>query len=210
VTTMTPRTRKLTPEDILDLRAYERVREDMRVRVIETKRRRRISLGTIVTVAFENRETMRSQIHEMLRAEKAMDDAAVLEELRAYNPLIPEPGQLCATLFIELTSDAQMREWLPKLVGIERALVLRLADGSSVRAVVDEQHAEGLTREEVTAAVHYVRFEMTPSEVEAFARGGVRLECDLSNYLESVVLPDFTVEELLGDLRDDADAPRGG
>jgi hypothetical protein len=207
---MTPRTRKLTPEDILDLRAYERVREDMRVRVIETKRRRRISLGTIVTVAFENRETMRSQIHEMLRAEKAMDDAAVLEELRAYNPLIPEPGQLCATLFIELTSDAQMREWLPKLVGIERALVLRLADGSSVRAVVDEQHAEGLTREEVTAAVHYVRFEMTPSEVEAFARGGVRLECDLSNYLESVVLPDFTVEELLGDLRDDADAPRGG
>ncbi|MEY2741092.1 MAG: hypothetical protein RL283_1194 [Actinomycetota bacterium] len=210
MTTMTPRTRKLTPEDILDLRAYERVREDMRVRVIETKRRRRISLGTIVTVAFENRETMRSQIHEMLRAEKAMDDAAVLEELRAYNPLIPEPGQLCATLFIELTSDAQMREWLPKLVGIERALVLRLADGSSVRAVVDEQHAEGLTREEVTAAVHYVRFEMTPSEVEAFARGGVRLECDLSNYLESVVLPDFTVEELLGDLRDDADAPRGG
>ena len=122
MTTMTPRTRKLTPEDILDLRAYERVREDMRVRVIETKRRRRISLGTIVTVAFENRETMRSQIHEMLRAEKAMDDAAVLEELRAYNPLIPEPGQLCATLFIELTSDAQMREWLPKLVGIERAL----------------------------------------------------------------------------------------
>lgn len=210
MTTMTPRTRKLTPEDILDLRAYERVREDMRVRVIETKRRRRISLGTIVTVAFENRETMRSQIHEMLRAEKAMDDAAVLEELRAYNPLIPEPGQLCATVFIELTSDAQMREWLPKLVGIERALVLRLADGSSVRAVVDEQHAEGLTREEVTAAVHYVRFEMTPSEVEAFARGGVRLECDLSNYLESVVLPDFTVEELLGDLRDDADAPRGG
>lgn len=210
MTTMTPRTRKLTPEDILDLRAYERVREDMRVRVIETKSRRRISLGTIVTVAFENRETMRSQIHEMLRAEKAMDDAAVLEELRAYNPLIPEPGQLCATLFIELTSDAQMREWLPKLVGIERALVLRLADGSSVRAVVDEQHAEGLTREEVTAAVHYVRFEMTPSEVEAFARGGVRLECDLSNYLESVVLPDFTVEELLGDLRDDADAPRGG
>ena len=137
-------------------------------------------------------------------------DELVYEELKAYNPLIPEAGQLSATLFIELTSDEQMREWLPKLVGIERALVLRLADGSSVRAVVDEQHAEGLTREEVTAAVHYVRFEMTPSEVEAFARGGVRLECDLSNYLESVVLPDFTVEELLGDLRDDADAPRGG
>jgi len=206
VTTMTPRSRKLTTDDVLDLRAYERVREESRRRVIEVKRRRRIALGTIVTVAFENRETMLSQIHEMLRAEKVVDDAGVLEELKAYNPMIPEPGQLCATLFIELTSDAQMREWLPKLVGIEGALVLRLADGSSVRAVVDEQHAEGLTRDEVTAAVHYVRFELSPSEVEAFARGGVRLECDLSNYLESAVLPDFTVAELLGDLRDDAAA----
>ncbi|MEY3164979.1 MAG: hypothetical protein RLZZ270_717, partial [Actinomycetota bacterium] len=96
--------RKLTIDDILDLRAYERVREESRVAIIETKRKRRVSLGTIVTLMFENRATMLNQIHEMLRAEKVVNDELVHEELKAYNPLIPEQGQLSATLFIELTS----------------------------------------------------------------------------------------------------------
>ena len=34
--------RKLTIDDILDLRAYERVREESRVAIIETKRKRRV------------------------------------------------------------------------------------------------------------------------------------------------------------------------
>lgn len=196
--------RKLTLDDILDHRAYERVREDMRARVIETKRRRRQHLGTIVTLSFENRLTMQNQIQEMLRVERVVTDEGVMEELRAFNPMIPEPGQLCATLFIELTSDDQMREWLPKLVGIENSIVLRLADGSQVRGTVDEQHAEGLTRETVTAAVHYVRFEFSPEQVGQFAKGSVQLRCDHPNYLEAIELPDFAVTELLTDLRDDA------
>jgi hypothetical protein len=193
--------RKLTLNDILDHRAYERVRDDMRAKVIEVKRRRRLHLGTIVTVSFENRLTMQSQIQEMLRVERVVTDEGVMEELKAFNPMIPEPGQLCATLFIELTSDDQMREWLPKLVDIEKSIVLRLADGNEVRGTVDEQHAEGLTRNTVTAAVHYLRFEFTTEQVEAFAKGGVQLRCDHSNYLEAIELPEFTVAELLTDLR---------
>jgi hypothetical protein len=196
--------RKLVLGDILDQRAYERVRDAMRAEVIEVKRRRRLHLGTVVTVSFENRLTMQSQIQEMLRVERVVTDEGVLEELKAFNPMIPEPGQLCATLFVELTSDAQMREWLPKLVGIENSIVLRLADATQVRGTVDEQHAEGLTRETITAAVHYVRFKFSPEHVETFAKGGVQLRCDLSNYLEAIELPDFTVAELLTDLRDDA------
>ena len=73
-----------------------------------------------------------------------------------------------------------------------------------MRGTVDEQHAEGLTRETVTAAVHYVRFELSPQQIETFAKGGVQLRCDLSNYLEAIELPDFTVAELLTDLRDDS------
>ena len=198
------KTRKLSLNDILDHRAYERVREASRANVIELKRRRRLHLGTVVTVSFENRATMLNQIQEMLRVERVVTDEGVMEELKAFNPMIPEPGQLCATLFVELTSDAQMREWLPKLVGIENSIVLRLADGTQVRGTVDEQHAEGLTRETVTAAVHYVRFEFTPAQVEQFQKGGVQLRCDLSNYLEAIELPDFTVAELLTDLRDDS------
>ncbi|MFM7666353.1 MAG: DUF3501 family protein [Actinomycetota bacterium] len=195
--------RKLTINDILDHRAYERMREEMRTQVIEVKRRRRMHLGTIVTVSFENRLTMQSQIQEMLRVERVVTDDGVMEELKAFKPMIPEPGQLCATLFIELTTEDQMREWLPKLVGIENSIVLRLADGTEVRGTVDEQHAEGLTRETVTAAVHYVRFVFTSTQIEQFAKGGVQLRCDLSNYLEAIELPDFTVTELLTDLRDD-------
>jgi hypothetical protein len=200
---MTPHRRKLTLDDISDLRAYERERPEFRARVMEIKRRRRLALGTIVTVMFENRETMRLQVQEMARAETILSDEGIQAELDAYNPLIPDPGQLCATLFIELTSDESMREWLPKLVGIERSLVLRLADGSEVRAITDEGHASQLTRDHVTAAVHYVRFEFSATEIEAFAAGPVQLVCDHPAYLEAAELSDATMAELLSDLRDD-------
>ena len=188
--------------DILEQRAYERIRETRRAEVIELKRRRRIALGTIVTVMFENRATMQSQIQEMLRVERVVSDEGVLEELKAYNPLIPEAGQLCATVFIELVTDDQMREWLTKLVDIEKSIVIKLANGEVVKSIVDEAHAEQLTRETVTAAVHYIRFEFTPQQVEEFAKGDVQIVSTLSNYLEVVQLADFTVAELLTDLRD--------
>ncbi|MCX6535869.1 MAG: DUF3501 family protein, partial [Actinobacteria bacterium] len=163
--------RKLTMSDIMDHRAYERIREVRQKEVFEIKRRRRIALGTMITVMFENRQTMQAQIQEMLRVEKVLTDEGVLEELKAYNPLIPEKGQLSATLFIELTTDAQVREWLPKLVGIERAIAIKLSNGDVVKAIVEESHAEQLTRENVTAAVHYIRFEFTPQQIDEFAKG---------------------------------------
>ena len=118
----------------------------MRAQVIETKRRRRVSFGTVLTLMFENRLTMRYQIQEMARVEKLVTDEDIQVELDIYNAMIPEPGQLCATLFLELTSDEQMRIWLPKLVGIETSILMVLPNGDKVRSIVDEQHAAGLTR----------------------------------------------------------------
>jgi hypothetical protein len=194
--------RKLQLTDILDLRAYERVRDDRREEIIELKRRRRVQLGTVVTLMFENRATMQSQIHEMMRAEKVVRDEQILEELHAYNPLIPEAGQLSATLFIELTTPEQMLEWLPKLVNIESSIVFKLSDGSTVTAITEEGHAETLTRDNVTAAVHYIRFEFTPQQVEAFATGDVEILCVHPAYIEVANLPQFVIDELLTDLRD--------
>ncbi len=191
--------RKLTLADIVDVRAYERQREALRTEVIALKQRRRLSLGTIITAMFENRVTIRHQIQEMARVERLVTDEAIQEELDIYNPVVPEPGQLCATLFIELTSDDQMREWLPRLVGIERSLVFRLPDGTEVRSRPEEQHESQLTREAVTAAVHYVRFEFSPAQVAAFD-GSVILALDHPNYLESVELLPATVAELRTDL----------
>jgi hypothetical protein len=190
----------LTIDDILDLRAYERVRDESRAEVIELKKLRRITLGPVLTLMFENRVTMRSQIHEMIRAEKVMRDEQVVEELQAYNPLIPEAGQLSATLFIELVNEDEMREWLPKLVNIESSIVIRLSDGSEIRSITEEAHAEQLTRDYVTAAVHYVRFELTSEQIEKFALNGAEIASDHPAYRQSVALQPSTVTELLSDL----------
>ena len=195
---------KLTLDDIADLRAYERERDEFRRHVIALKKRRRIHIGTILTVLFENRDTIRFQIQEMARAERLITDEAIQGELDTYRSLIPAPGQLCATVFLELTDDAQLREWLPKLVGIERCLGLRVGEGADavvLRARTEEAHASQLTRAEVTASVHYVRWELTPEEVERFAAGPVTLVVDHPAYLEEAELSDVNAAELLADLR---------
>jgi hypothetical protein len=192
---------KLTIDDITDLRAYEREREEFRRDVIGLKRRRRVGLGELVTLLFENARTIRFQIQEMARAEKLITDEAIETELRIYNPLVPEPGQLCATLFIELTSKEALIEWLPRLVGIERSVALRLADGELIRSVVDEDHDKQLTRDEVTASVHYVRWHLSPDQIERFAAGPVTLLVDHPQYERAIELGPDTYAELLGDLR---------
>ena len=193
--------RKLTLADISDVRAYERERSEFRAAVMETKRRRRTSFGTIITLMFENRDTMRLQVQEMARVEKLVTDEAIQLEIDTYNSMIPDPGQLCATLFLELTSDEQMREWLRKLVGIERAFVVVLPNGDRVRAITDERHAAQLTREEVTAAVHYIRFEFSSEQVDSFVGGPVRIDIDHPDYLESVQLTEAAHAELASDLQ---------
>ncbi|MEY3656436.1 MAG: hypothetical protein RL114_794 [Actinomycetota bacterium] len=192
--------RKLTLDDIADQRAYERERQEFRARMIEVKRLRRVAIGDLLTIMFENRDTMRLQIQEMVRVEKLLTDEAVLDELKAYNPMIPEPGQLCATLFLELTSEDQVREWLPKLAGLENSISLLLSDGSSVQGEIDALHAAGLTRDDVTAAVHYLTFNFTPDQIAAFQAGPVSVVCSQKNYLDSTALSATTTAELLSDL----------
>ena len=206
VTGPAPGTRRLTLADIQDLRAYERARDEYRRRIIELKRRRRVEVGPIVSLVFENRETIRSQVQEMARAERMLADEQIQNELDVYNPLVPEPGELSATLFIELTDERSLREWLPKLVGIEKSVELRLGEGdgdggSVVRAAPESAHGEALTREEITASVHYIRFALSPTEVERFAAGPVVLAVDHPEYRHATTLGEQTREELLGDLR---------
>jgi len=197
-------TSKLTLDDIADLRAYERERDAFRAHVIALKKQRRIHVGPVVTFVFENRDTIRFQIQEMARAERILTDEGIETELRIYNPLIPEPGHLSATMFIELTTDEQLREWLPRLVGIETHVVLRIGGGSDavdVRCVVDPDHEKQLTRDEITASVHYIAFALDPAQVDAFAAGPVHLVVDHPAYTHETELSDATRRELLGDLR---------
>jgi hypothetical protein len=192
--------RKLTLRDIADTRAYERERSAFRAQVVELKRRRRLSLGPVVTLVFENRETIRFQIQEMARVERIATDVGIQDELDTYNPLVPEPGQLCATLFLELTTDDELRHWLPRLMGIERAVLFRLPDGEEVRSLPDPQHASQLTRDHVTAAVHYVTFSFTDAQIDAFGAGAM-LAIDHPDYVFEIMIGHETLAELQRDLR---------
>jgi Protein of unknown function (DUF3501) len=194
-------TTALTLADVLDLREYERVREGYRAKVIARKRLRRVALGPIMTLVFESVDTVRFQIQEMARVEKILSDEAIQVELDIYNRLLPQVGELSATLFIELTSDGSMREWLPRLVGIETAIGVELGD-DVVPSVPEEAHAAALVREAVTPAVHYIRFAFTPAQVTAFADlEEVALVAHHPEYEERTVLPDPVRQELFGDLR---------
>jgi hypothetical protein len=189
--------RKLTVEDILDGRAYERERDELRKSIIALKRRRRVALGELVTVVFENTETMRWQVMEMARAERMLRDEQIAHEVATYNELVPDDGELSATLFLELRSDAELREWLGKLVGIERCVALVLADGTTIAGEpLDE---ERLTRDDVTAAVHFLRFRLG-SAAAAIASGPVRLVVTHPEYSAETVLDAEQHAELVADL----------
>jgi hypothetical protein len=204
-------TAKLTVADIADVRAYERERAEFRARIIELKRRRRVHIGPIVTLLFENRDTIQFQVQEMARAERLHSDEQIQTELDIYNPLIPGEGELSATLFIELTDESEMRHWLPRLVGIERSVELQLLGpegGDVVRSTAEEQHEAQLTREDTTASVHYVRFELTPAQVDALAGAPATIAVNHRYYQHATPLSDETKAELLADLRGPSEPQR--
>ncbi|MET0421172.1 MAG: DUF3501 family protein [Acidimicrobiia bacterium] len=192
--------RKLTVDDIVDHRAYERERPEFRAHVIAMKRRRRIALGELLTIVFENTDTMRFQVQEMARAERMLTDEAIASEVATYNELIPGDGELSGTLFIELTSDELLREWLPKLVDVQHHLHFELPDGSLVKAVPEDE--ERLTRDTVAATVHYLKFRFTAEQQAGFAdasAGPMRLVVDHAEYRATTELNDEQRIELASD-----------
>jgi hypothetical protein len=196
----------LTLDDISDQRAYERERDKFRAEVIEVKRNRRISVGPVITLTFESRLTMRFQVQEMARAEKMLSDEQIQHELDVYNRLLPAANELSATLFLELTTEEELRTWLPRLVGVESACEVRIGSEPSalvVRSTPEQEHEANLTRPETTSAVHYVRFHFTDQQVEAFAAQPSSLAVNHPEYPEGLpgaTLSDATRAELLADL----------
>jgi len=191
---------ELTLDDIADVRAYEREREEFRAKVIEMKKNRRIHVGEIITLIFENRDTMRLQIQEMARVEKFSSDEHIEDELKIYNELIPGEFELKATMMIELVNESELKEWLPKLPGIQNHIHLEF-DG--MRVTASELNEERLTREEeITTTVHYLTFPFTQDQSELFRAGPgkVELAIDHHEYQRSAELSTETIAELQGDL----------
>ena len=190
--------RKLTVDDIKDMRAYEREREELRRHIIKLKKRRRVALGEIISIVFENTETMRWQVQEMARVERMLRDEQIAHEVATYNELIPGDDELSGTLFLELTDETALREWLPKLIGLQHEVAFALPDGSRVFAMPQDE--ERLTREETTAAVHFLRFHFSREQIDAFRTGPVELAVEHPGYRARTTLTPEQHAELLADL----------
>lgn len=154
----------LTADDIRLPAAYEPDRDASRRRVIELKRDRRVALGDVLTLVFENRETVRGVVEELVRAERIDDSRRVTEELEVFNELIPGDGELSATLFIEVTDAAELHDALARLRGIEEHVHLEVG---GLRVGPEE----GRTRGDRISSVHYLRFHLGDDDRERLLGG---------------------------------------
>ena len=189
----------ITAADVLNLYEYEKVREARRQAVIALKQRRRVQVGRYLSFVFENRETVWFQIQEMIRAERIVDDARVQEELDVYNGLLPQGGQLAATMMIEIAESAQIKPVLDRLLGIDTRDYVRLEVGPHV---VMGTFESGHSDEELgkLSAVHFVRFALPPAARAAFASSEVALVVEHPNERGRTVLSAATRRRLAEDL----------
>ena len=191
---------KITPESLLSLEQYHKQRGQIRERIIALRRRRSVHLGEHVTLIFESEDLMRYQIQEMLRVEKIFESEGIQDELDAYNPLVPDGSNFKATMMIEYTSEVERKAALRCLRGVENRVFVEVEGQKRVYAIADEDLER--TTDDKTSAVHFLRFELTPSMCAALKSGAqMKVGCDHREYpMHLDGLPPETLAELVADL----------
>ncbi|HTT39463.1 MAG TPA: DUF3501 family protein [Burkholderiales bacterium] len=190
----------ITPESLMTLEAYSRVRTEFRANVMAHKKNRTVPLGDHVTLQFEDEMTMRYQIQEMLRAERIFEQAGIQDELDAYNPLVPDGSNWKATMLIEYPDVEERQRALARLIGIEDRVWVQVEGCPRIYAIADEDLER--ETEEKTSSVHFLRFELDAAMKKALAAGAnIRLGIDHPGYQATVdAVPPATRASLLKDL----------
>lgn len=191
---------QITRDSLMTLEAYAKARQEFRASVMVHKKNRTLPLGGNVTLIFEDELTIRYQVQEMLRAERIFEDEGIADELGAYNPLVPDGSNWKATMMIEYPDLDERRQMLARLIGVEGKVWVKVDGHQRVYAIADED----LEREnaEKTSAVHFLRFELDRTMVEALKRGAqVAAGIDHPHYNVTVENIDPAVTaSLVGDL----------
>jgi len=189
-------TTKVRRDEILDLGAYEGIREHFRARVIAEKRARYVSIGEHMTALFENHDSVLFQIQEMLRTERITKERAILHELETYNELVPAEDELSATIFVEYPDRDERERMLRALAGLENRFYL-VAGGERARLIPDHRG----TDPSIAMAVHYVKFVLgeVGASVVRSGKGPVLLGVDHPSYEAETAL---SAETLLSLSRD--------
>jgi hypothetical protein len=157
--------RPVERNEILPIGEYETIRPRFRARVIEEKKLRRIKLNDFLSIVFENHDSALMQIQEMLRTERITSEPAIQHEIETYNDLVPGPGQLSATFFVEIAEKEPREQMLVELEGLERTIFLevegeRFAAKGNFAGVIPGR----------TTAVHYFKFDLSEA-AQAAIRG---------------------------------------
>jgi hypothetical protein len=152
--------------EIKTIAEYEIERETLRPRMMQLKDRRRIRVGEHLTFLFENRDTVRYQVQEMMRIERIAKPAEIQHELDTYNELVPAKGELCASLLIEYETPAERDVHLKALLGLDKHIWIE-AGGERSLAVFDNRQI-GDTR---ISSVQYLRVKLTKTQIDAWAQG---------------------------------------
>ncbi len=166
---MNETTNKLTPQSLWTLEHYAKVRNKFREEMIRHKKNRMVRLGENLTLHFEDFDTIKYQVQEILRIEKTFEEEGILEELEAYNPLIPDGSNFKCTMMIEYPDEGVRKKRLKLLKGIEDKVWVKVEGREKVWAIADED----LQREndEKTSAVHFLRFELDEDMVKSLKYG---------------------------------------
>jgi len=190
----------ITRDSLLTLEAYARIRTSSRAQAIAHRRLRSVTLGEHLTLQFEDEQTIRRQIQEMLHIEKIFEDDGIQGEIDAYAPLVPDGTNWKATVLIEYPDPHERRRELARLIGVEDRLFIEVEGQPRVYAIADEDLER--ENEHKTSSVHFVRFELGAAGARAVRAGAaVKLGCDHTHYPAHVSLAPETLASLAGDLR---------
>lgn len=191
--------KKIAITDLLSIEAYEAQRPAIRTAMMEHKKTRRLALGPNASLHFEDYMVMRYQVLELVRVEKIRGEAELLEELAAYNPLIPDGKNLKVTFMLEYPDETERKERLSQLIGIEELIAIQIDDFDPVYPIANEDLPR--TTEDKTSAVHFLRFEFS-DEMIAAAKAGANwaVRSEHLNYQHSIdSVPEHIVHSLVRD-----------
>jgi hypothetical protein len=197
--------KKVERSEILDIGAYEQIRERFRAAVIEEKKHRRFQICDELSIVFENRETVLFQIQEMLRTERITKESSIQHEIDTYNELVPAAAELSATLFVEIAERETRERRLVELAGLEQTFALEV--GGELNPARNETRGVLPDR---TTAVHYLKFPLrlgTMAQIIAAARArdttAVRFRVRHPHLDIATTLPVGVLRAIAEDLQDD-------
>ena len=185
---------------LLSLEAYSKIRKSSQLAAIAHRRLRSVHLGEHITLQFEDEQTIRRQVQEMLHIEKIFDEEGIQSEIEAYAPLVPDGSNWKATMLIEYPDAHERKRELARLIGVEDRMFVEVEGHARVLAIADEDLDR--STDEKTSAVHFLRFEFSPAQCAAVRAGAaVKIGCDHTHYPAHTVIVAETLASLAGDLR---------